>query len=54
MPLTTPVEPTVATAVLDDDHVPPAVESVNVIVPPAQTDDEPVIVPAVTDAQDAL
>ena len=46
-PVTTPVLPTVATAVLDDDHTPPPEGSVRVIVLPAQTDDVPVIEPAI-------
>ena len=53
-PVTTPAELTVAMEVLDDDHEPPVVASVNVKLLPAQTDDEPVIVPAVNGAQDAL
>jgi hypothetical protein len=35
-PVTTPVVPTVAIAVLEEDHVPPEVESVNVVVEPVQ------------------
>jgi hypothetical protein len=42
-PVTTPVAFTVATAVLLDDHVPPAVELANVVVDPVHTFDAPVI-----------
>ena len=46
-PVTTPVLPTAATVVLDDDHTPPVVASVRVIVLPAQTVDVPETVPAI-------
>ena len=37
-PVTTPEAETVAAAVLEEDHVPPAVASVRVTVDPAQTE----------------
>lgn len=47
-PLTTPVVPSmVATVVLLLLHVPPAVVSVSVVVPPTHTPDAPVIAPGV-------
>ena len=46
IPLTVPVEPIVATEVLLLLHVPPDVVFDKVIVDPAQTEDEPTIVPA--------
>ncbi len=45
-PVTTPVLPTVAIATSDDDHVPPVVVLLRVIVLPTHTIDAPVIVPA--------
>ena len=42
-PVTTPVEPTVATAVLPLLHVPPPVELLKGVVNPAQTTAVPVI-----------
>jgi hypothetical protein len=42
-PVTTPEALTVATAVLEEDHVPPAVTSARVVVDPAQTVVVPVI-----------
>jgi hypothetical protein len=41
--VTTPEVFTVATDVLEDDHVPPAVASARVVVNPTQTDVVPVI-----------
>ncbi len=43
MPVTTPPALIVATAVLDDDQVPPAVASAKVVVRPTQTLIEPVM-----------
>ena len=45
-PVTTPVEPTEAEAVFDDDHVPPEIVSVRVTVLPTHKTNGPVIVPA--------
>ena len=42
-PVTTPVDDTVATAVLDEDHVPPAVAEANCVVKPEHTFVAPVI-----------
>ena len=42
-PVTTPVEVTVATAVLDEDHVPPVVADANCEFEPSHTEDAPVI-----------
>ena len=42
-PFTTPVEPIVATAVFDDDQVPPDMVSVKVAVLPIQIEDAPEI-----------
>ena len=42
-PVTTPVALTVATAVLDDVHTPPAVASASAVVEPAQTSVVPLI-----------
>ena len=47
MPVTTPVEPTVATEGLDEDHVPPEIALESVMVLPTATDDAPAMVPAV-------
>jgi hypothetical protein len=47
IPLTVPLLLTVATAALLLLHVPPVTASLITIVPPAHTDDGPVIVPAV-------
>lgn len=44
MPVTMPVEPTVATAILLLLHMPPGTEPVNVVVDPMQTKPLPVIV----------
>ena len=47
-PVTIPeLLPTVAIPVPDEDQVPPATPSVNVIVPPIHAVDEPLIVPDV-------
>ncbi len=42
-PVTTPEAETAATAVLEDDHVPPGVASVMLVVEPIQTDADPPI-----------
>ena len=47
-PVTMPVEPTVATPVFDELHVPPAVALASVVVAPAHNDAAPVV--ALTDA----
>ena len=50
-PVTTPLVPlTVATAVLDELHVPPAVGLPNEVVPPTQTVVVPVLLPGATPA----
>ena len=46
IPVTNPVDDTVAIAVLSLVHVPPAARSLRLIVLPAQTLSAPVIVPA--------
>jgi hypothetical protein len=46
IPLTSPELFTVATSEFDEDHVPPAVVLLNVIVAPAFTEAAPVMVPA--------
>ena len=48
-PVTKPVDPTVALAD-EDDHVPPVVASVRVVVADTHTDDKPDMVPAVGSA----
>ena len=42
-PVTRPLELTVVTEVLEDDHVPPAVASASVVVDPTQTAGVPVM-----------
>ena len=48
--LTAPAVPTVATPVLEDDHMPPAAASDRVTVLPTQADDKPAMVPALATA----